>query len=203
LIAAPCCYPTTSILPLAPLLKEGLIEPTTLIIDAKSGVSGAGRKPGPSYHFPETSEGLRPYKVAGTHRHVPEIEQELSLAHGAAVQVVFTPQLVPMTRGILAIGYARLKPGVDAERCRNAARSLYSSGLVSVLNDGQLPDTLWVRGSARAHVAYAVDDRVNTVLAMCAIDNLAKGASAQAVQALNVSEGWDDGLGLPLVGAFP
>jgi N-acetyl-gamma-glutamyl-phosphate reductase len=203
LIAAPGCYPTSCILPLAPLLRAGLIAKDGIIIDSKSGVSGAGRSPGPAYHLPEAAEGMRPYKVAGAHRHTVEIEQELSLAAGGALNVVFTPQLAPMTRGILSIAYARLLPGKTEDDCRAAARELYREGLVSVLDQGVLPDTLWVRGSARAHVAYAVDTRVSTVLAMGTIDNLAKGASAQAIQALNVAMGWPDALGLPEVAMFP
>ena len=203
LIAAPGCYPTSSILPLAPLLKAGLIAKDGIIIDSKSGVSGAGRSPGQAYHLPEAAEGIRPYKVAGAHRHTVEIEQELSLAAGEKLEVVFTPQLAPMTRGILSIAYARLLPGKTEDDCRAAARELYREGLVSVLDKGVLPDTLWVRGSARAHVGYAVDTRVSTVLAMGAIDNLAKGASAQAIQALNVALGWPDALGLPEVAEFP
>jgi N-acetyl-gamma-glutamyl-phosphate reductase len=203
LIAAPGCYPTSCILPLAPLLRERLVETRGIIIDSKSGVSGAGRTPGAAFHLPEAAEGIRPYKVAGAHRHTPEIEQELSLAAGEPVQVVFTPHLTPMTRGILSVAYARLLPGKTADDCRNAARALYQEGLVSVLDDGVLPDTLWVRGSARAHIAYALDVRTSTIIAMGAIDNLAKGASAQALQALNVAMGWQDATGLPEVAQFP
>lgn len=203
LIAAPGCYPTSCILPLAPLLKAGLIAKDGIILDSKSGVSGAGRSPGQAYHLPEAAEGIRPYKVAGAHRHVPEIEQELSLAAGSSLNVVFTPHLAPMTRGILSVGYARLLPGKTEDDCRAAATELYTDGLVSVLPRGVLPDTLWVRGSARAHVGYAVDTRVSTVLAMGAIDNLAKGASAQAIQAFNVSMGWPDATGLPEIAEFP
>jgi len=203
LIAAPGCYPTSAILPLAPLLRERLVETRGIIIDSKSGVSGAGRTPGAAYHLPEAAEGMRPYKVAGAHRHLPEIEQELSLAAGETLQVVFTPQLAPMSRGILTTAYARLLPGKTAEDCRKAARATYAEGLVTVLDDGVLPDTLWVRGSARAHVAYALDQRTSTIIAMGAIDNLAKGASAQALQALNVAMGWPDATGLPEVAQFP
>ena len=206
LIAAPGCYPTAAILPLAPLLAEGLVEPTGIVVDAKSGVSGAGRKPSSATHLPEAAEGARPYKIAGAHRHVPEIEQELSLAARTSATVVFTPQLVPMTRGILACAYARARPGTTSDACRAAARSLYGESLVTVLDEGRLPDTLWVRGSARAHVSYALDDHgggPGTVVALCAIDNLARGASAQAIQALNVALGWPDTLGLPQVGMFP
>jgi N-acetyl-gamma-glutamyl-phosphate reductase len=203
LIAAPGCYPTSAILPLAPLIAQALVEKHGIIVDAKSGVSGAGRSPGPAYHFPEAAEGLRPYKVAGKHRHTSEIEQELSLQAGSDIRVVFTPQLAPMSRGILTCAYATARPGTTAEGCREAARNLYKGGLVTVLEGDALPDTLWVRGSARAHVAYALDERTGIVLSMCAIDNLAKGASAQAVQALNTAMEWPDGLGLPEVGTFP
>ncbi len=203
LIAAPGCYPTCSILALAPLLSAGLVEPSGIVIDAKSGVSGAGRSPGASTHYPETAEGIRPYKIAGTHRHTPEIEQELARAAGSEVRVVFTPHLVPMTRGLLATAYARARAGTTADACREAARAAYRDGLVTVLDGDRLPDTLHVRGSARAHVAYALDARTGLVVAIGAIDNLARGASAQAVQALNVSRGLPDALGLPEIALFP
>jgi N-acetyl-gamma-glutamyl-phosphate reductase len=203
LLAAPGCYPTSAILPLAPLLSAGLVDSQPIVIDSKSGVSGAGRSPGPTTHFAETSEGIRPYKLGGTHRHIPEIEQELSRVAKREVRVVFSPHLVPMSRGILTTAYAPARPGTSVESCRAAARELYAGGLVSVLDDGRLPDTLWVRGSARAHVAYALDERAGMVVASCAIDNLARGASAQAVQALNVALGWPDALGLPEIGMFP
>lgn len=203
LIAAPGCYPTSAILALAPLLMRQLVEASPLIIDAKSGVSGAGKTPTAASHLPEVAEGMRAYKVAGTHRHIPEIEQELSRAAGHDLRVVFTPHLAPMTRGILATAYAKARPGVSAEQCRAAARELFAGGLVSVLDEGQEPDTLHVRGSARAHLAYSLDERTGTIVARSAIDNLARGASAQAIQALNVALGFDDALGLPEVGIFP
>jgi N-acetyl-gamma-glutamyl-phosphate reductase len=191
---------------LAPLLgsrASALVERDGIVIDTKTGVSGAGRSPSPSTHFAEAAESARPYKVAGSHRHTPEIEQELSILAGAPVRVLLTPHLVPMTRGLLSTCYARARPGTGAAACRDAARAFYAEGLVSVLDGDQLPDTLFVRGSARAHVAYDLDVRTGFLLAMCAIDNLARGASAEAVQALNVSRGWPDGLGLPEVGLFP
>lgn len=203
LIAAPGCYPTSAILALGPLLKAGLVEPQGLIIDSKSGVSGAGRSASASTHFPECGEGLRPYKVAGAHRHTGEIEQELGRIAGTDLRVLFTPQLVPMTRGILTVAYAQAKPGVTLNQCREAACSQYDTEMVTVLGPGELPDTLWVRGSARALVSYAFDERTQRVLAFCAEDNLAKGASAQAIQALNVARGWPESLGLPLVAQFP
>jgi N-acetyl-gamma-glutamyl-phosphate reductase len=203
LIAAPGCHVTTALLPLAPLLKAGLIEHAPIIVDSKTGVSGGGRSPAPAFHFPEAHDGIRPYKVGSTHRHVPENEQELSLVAGAPVTVCFTPVLVPMSRGILVTAYARPKAGVTADACRKAAEELYRGGLVSVLPEGTLPDTLWVRGSARAHVGYVLDQHAGLLLAMCTIDNLARGASAQAIQAFNVSQGWPDALGLPELPLFP
>jgi N-acetyl-gamma-glutamyl-phosphate reductase len=204
LIAAPGCYPTSAILPLAPLLANKLIETDGIIVDSKSGVSGSGRTPKASTHLPEASEGIRPYSVAGTHRHTPEIEQELSAVAGHSIRVTFTPQLAPFTRGILTCTYANARAGTTLQACRDAASALYKQGgLVTVLEEGLLPDTLWVRGSARAQLSYALDERTGTVLGFCAIDNLARGASAQAIQALNVSLGWEDSLGLPLIAQFP
>jgi len=207
LIATPGCHVTSALLPLAPVVRTSgggsLVEHQGIVIDTKTGVSGAGRSPSASTHFAEAAESARPYKVAGSHRHTPEIEQELSLLAGSAIRVLITPHLVPMTRGLLATCYARARPGTTVEACREAAREFYREGLVTVLDGDQLPDTLFVRGSARAHVAYALDARTGFLLAMCAIDNLARGASAEAVQALNVSRGWPDALGLPEVGLFP
>ena len=203
LIAAPGCHVTTSLLPLAPLLKNQLIESWPIILDSKTGVSGGGRSPAPAFHYPEATDSIRPYKVGSTHRHVPELEQELSLVAGAPVKVCFTPILVPMSRGILVTAYVKPHLGVTADTCRDAASELYAGGLVSVLPAGMLPDMLWVRGSARAHVAYVADEHAGLILAMCAIDNLARGASAQALQAFNVSQGWADGLGLPELPLFP
>jgi N-acetyl-gamma-glutamyl-phosphate reductase len=181
-----------------------LIETTGIIVDSKTGVSGGGRSPAAAYHYPESAEGARPYAVGGRHRHIPELEQELSRVAGSEVRITFTPSLVPMTRGILCTAYARARPETTEETCREAARTLYRDGpLVSVLDAGQLPDTLWVRGSARALVAYALDLRTRTVIAMGVTDNLARGASAQAIQALNVSRGWPDALGLPEIALFP
>ena len=205
LIAVPGCFPTASTLALAPLLGDRLVLTKGLIIDAKTGVSGAGRTPLPNTHFPETSEGVRAYKSAGQHRHGPEIEQELSAVAGEAIRVVFTPHLVPMTRGMLATAYAiAIDESVTAARCTEAARVLYAnSPVVVVLEPGSHPDTLWVRGSARAHLSYARDERTGTIIAQAAIDNLGKGASGQAVQCLNIRFGFPEDLGLPAVALFP
>ena len=198
LIAVPGCYPTATILPLAPLLRAGLIEHEgPIVVDAKSGVSGAGRAAKPRTHFPETSESVRAYSIAGRHRHTPEIEQELSRAAGGDVRVIFSPHLVPMTRGILSTCYVRPRAGVDAARCTEVARELYAgSPSVHVLAAGECPDTLWVRGSNRAHVSYTDDARSGWIVAQGTLDNLVKGASGQAIQCLNVRFGLDEGAGL-------
>src|SRR5690606_3794153 len=204
LIAGPGCYPTSAILPLAPLFKEGLIDlHAPVIVDSKSGASSAELKPGASTTFSVASEGRRPYKIAGTHRDTPEIEQELSRAAGTELRVTFTPQLAPMIRGILTTAYVRLKDGVTEDQCRNAAQTHLVSELLTVLPAGKLPDTLHVRGSGRAHVGYALDERTGTLIGMCAIDNLARGASSQAIHALNIARGFVETAGIPRLAQFP
>jgi N-acetyl-gamma-glutamyl-phosphate reductase len=204
LIAVPGCFPTSTILALAPLVKAGLIEAGPIVVDAKSGVSGAGREPSERTHFSETTEGFRAYKTGGTHRHTAEMEQELSLLANGAVKVCFTPHLVPMTRGILSSSYVRPKPGVDAERASAEAKKLYEgSPSVAVLPPGGCPDTLWVRGSNRAHLSYTLDPRAGVLLCQGAIDNLVKGASGQAVQCFNVRMGLPEGRGIDQPAMWP
>ncbi len=204
LVAVPGCYPTAATLALAPLVKNGLILTEGIAVDAKSGVSGAGRGVSSATHFPETGEGVRAYK-AGAHRHGPEIEQELSRLAGAPIQIAFVPHLIPMTRGILATCYAQpVGSNLTAAQCIEAARELYQgSPSVQVLDEGQHPDTLWVRGSNRVHLGYAQDRRGGTIIAMSAIDNLVKGASGQAIQCLNVRFGLDEGSGLQAPAQWP
>ena len=203
LVAVPGCYPTSAALALAPLLKARLVEPSGLVVDSKSGASGMGRSPSPTGHLPEAAEGVRAYKVA-QHRHTPELEQELSAVAGQPVRLTFVPHLVPMTRGILVTAYGTRRPGVTAAQCTEAAERLFEgSPSVTVLPPGTNPDTLWVRGSNRAHVGYWVDERADRVIAMCAIDNLVKGASGQAVQCFNVRFGFDEGLGLRAPAQWP
>lgn len=205
LIAVPGCYPTSSVLALAPLVRDRLIELGGIVVDAKSGVSGAGKSPAQSTHFPETAEGIRAYKSGGLHRHTAEIEQELSRLAGSDVRVTFTPHLVPMTRGILATTYSMAKgEHVTAARCTEAARALYAgSTSVAVLEPGTHPDTLWVRGSNRAHVAYTRDDRTGRIVAMATIDNLVKGAAGQGVQCMNLRCGLPEAAGLGASGLAP
>lgn len=204
LVAAPGCYPTAAALAVAPLLARGLVRADSVVVDAKSGVSGAGRSPGLGTHFPEVGESLRPYKVAGTHRHTPEMEQEMSRAAGAPVRVLFTPHLVPMTRGILACVYAEPAHDVTEAELRAAMRDAYAGEpFVTALEGDALPDTAHVRGSNRAQVAVRFDARTRKVLAMSAIDNLVKGASGQAIQCLNIALGWPETDGLGVVATFP
>lgn len=196
IVAVPGCYPTAATLSLAPLVKGGLIESDGIVVDAKSGVSGAGRSPAPVTHLPEAAEGIRAYKVA-SHRHTPEIEQELSILAGRDLRVLFVPHLVPMTRGILTTSYALAKGDADAEAATAIARELYAGSPSVVVRDvGISPDTLWVRGSNRLQIAYSKDARTGRLIAMAAVDNLVKGASGQAVQCLNVRFGLEEGAGL-------
>lgn len=205
LVAVPGCYPTAATLAIAPLLAAGLVHARGLVVDAKSGASGAGRTPGLSTHLPEAAEGIRAYKIAGTHRHTPEMEQELSLAAGAPVRLLFTPHLVPMSRGILACVYAEpTDPARPAAAYRDALVAAYEGEpFVDVLAPGALPDTAYVRGSNRAHVTAVYDARSQRVLALSAIDNLVKGAAGQAVQCLNLSRGWPETTGLMAAPMFP
>jgi N-acetyl-gamma-glutamyl-phosphate reductase len=174
------------------------------VIDAKSGVSGAGRVPGERTHFAETAESFRAYKIAGTHRHTPEIEQEISQLAGRSQKVTFTPHLVPMTRGILSSAYVRTAGPVTASEITAAARAFYAgSPSVFVHEPGVCPDTAWVRGSNRAHLSYTLDERTGWLLAQGAIDNLVKGASGQAVQCFNLRFGLAEDLGLAAPALWP
>lgn len=205
LIAVPGCYPTATIAALAPLLRENLVEPQDLIVDAKSGVSGAGRSPSHAAHFPEAAEGVRAYKVGGLHRHLPEMEQELSVWAQDKLKLTFTPHLVPMTRGILTTVYGwSQSESVTAGACTEAARRLYEgSPSIVVLDPGTNPDTNWVRGSNRLHVSYCVDSRTGRLIAQAAVDNLVKGAAGQALQAFNVRHRLEESCGLTHAATWP
>lgn len=185
-VANPGCYPTGSILALAPALREGLVKPGTIIIDAKSGVSGAGRKASITTHFGEANENVNPYGVA-SHRHTPEIEQELNALAGEEFAVSFTPHLMPMTRGILATCYAALKEDVSEEKLRQVYEEFYrGEPFVHLLPPGQWPHTKWVYGSNRCLLNLTVDRRTRRLVVCSVIDNLVKGASGQAVQNMNL-----------------
>lgn len=214
IVANPGCYPTAALLALAPLVATGLAEPQSAVIDAKSGVSGAGRAPSLGYHFPECDDNVRPYGVP-RHRHIPEIEQELQrLARRAGnrerVAVSFTPHLVPMSRGILVTAYASLKHsagGGDGHPDESAITRLYESfyageRFVRMLQ-GDLPQTKAVRGSNFCDIAVRLDSRAGRVIAMSALDNLVKGAAGQAVQNMNVMFGEEETLGLGAAPLWP
>ena len=203
LCANPGCYPTAALLPLIPLLEAGLIETQDIIIDAKSGVSGAGRAAKETSLFAEISEGIHAYGVAN-HRHAPEIEQGLSEAAGAAVTVTFTPHLVPMNRGILATVYVRLADGESAAELRRVLAERYAEEpFVSVLPLGGVPATRHVRGSNHCLIGVVADRAPGRAILVSAIDNLVKGASGQAVQNMNVMTGLPETLGLEQPALFP
>jgi N-acetyl-gamma-glutamyl-phosphate reductase len=205
LVAAPGCYPTGAILAAAPFLKAALIATRGLIVDSKSGVSGAGRNPSAAAHFPEVGEGMRAYKVAGTHRHTPEMEQEMSALASAEVRLTFTPHLAPMSRGILSCVYGQpTNTSLPASAYQEALEAFYADEpFVSVLPASALPDTSFVRASNRVQVAVRYDARAERVVMISAIDNLTKGSSGQAVQCMNLMRGWEETTGLEGVGVFP
>ena len=208
IIANPGCYTTTSILTLYPLVKEGIINPDTIIIDAKSGTSGAGRGAKVNNLFCEVNENMKAYGVAA-HRHTPEIEEQLGYAAGKEITISFTPHLVPMNRGILATEYASLVKKADGsyptkEELRAAYEKYYKNEkFVRVLEDGVCPETKWVEGSNYVDVNFVVDERTGRVIMMGALDNLVKGAAGQAVQNMNLLFGLKESEGLELVPMFP
>lgn len=203
LLANPGCYPTCSILSIYPLLKEGLIEPSSIIIDAKSGTSGAGRGAKVDNLYCEVNENIKAYGVS-THRHTPEIEEQLGYAAGQGVTLNFTPHLVPMNRGILVTAYATLVKGVSEERIRDAYDKYYANErFVRVLKPGVCPQIKWVEGSNYVDVNVQADPRTGRVIIMGAMDNLVKGAAGQAVQNMNLMFGLDENLGLMQVPMFP
>ena len=204
LVANPGCYPTCVQLALVPLLERGLVGTDGIIIDAKSGVSGAGRSAKANLLYTEIAEGVNPYSV-GSHRHMPEIEQGLSAAVGGKqVTVSFTPHLMPMARGMLATCYVQLANGATVDALRDALTARYAGEpFVHVLPAGGVPHTRYVRGSNHAVLAVAPDRIPGRAIVMSVIDNLVKGASGQAVQNLNVMMGWRETMGLEQAPMFP
>lgn len=203
LIANPGCYPTCSILSIYPAAKEGLIDMSTIIIDAKSGTSGAGRGAKVSQLYCEVNENIKAYGVA-SHRHTPEIEDQLSYASGEDVVLNFTPHLVPMNRGILITAYASLKKDVSYEDVKAIYDSYYQKEyFVRVLEQNVCPETRWVEGSNYVDVNFKIDPRTNRLIMMGAMDNLVKGAAGQAVQNMNLMFGQKETEGLELVPMFP
>jgi len=203
LIANPGCYPTCSTLSIYPLVKEGLIDPGTIIIDAKSGTSGAGRGAKVDNLYCEVNENIKAYGV-GVHRHTPEIEEQLSYGAGRPVTISFTPHLVPMNRGILITSYAALTKSVSYEEVKAVYDKYYSKEyFIRVLEKDVVPQTKWVEGSNFVDVNFKIDPRTNRVIMMGAMDNLVKGAAGQAVQNMNILFGLPENKGLKLIPLFP
>lgn len=209
LVASPGCYPTAAILQLAPLLARNLVQPHTIVIDAKSGISGAGRSPALPYHFPEAHESLEPYKI-GQHRHIPEIEQELAGLlprhadiNAAAATVTFTPHLVPMNRGILSTAYCRLSSPMALTDLRALYREFYKGERFVRVFEDIVPNPRYVKGSNFCDVAVHADPRAGWVVTVAAVDNLVKGAAGQAIQAMNLMLGLPEETGLTAPAAYP
>jgi len=204
LIGCPGCYCTASLLAIAPLLKQGLVDPETTIIDAKSGASGAGRQAKINALLAEAGGSLSAYSVAA-HRHTPEIEQIASDLTGCEVRVQFTPHLVPMVRGILATVYATLRdPGLVRDDLLTIYGAFYRNApCVKILPHGVYPQTKWACGTNLCYIGVEVDARTGRVIVLSAIDNLIKGQSGQAVQCLNLMMGWEEMLGLPQLAFYP
>lgn len=198
LIACPGCYPTATILASLPALEAGLAQGRHVIVDAKSGVSGAGRTPGAGTHYPTVTDSMQAYKVT-THRHTPEIEQQLSVAAGKEMRVTFSPHLVPMNRGLLSTVYIDLADEMSTPDAVALYAERYAGEpFVTVHPAGRMPATNEVRGSNRAHIGVAVDEHTGTLVASCAIDNLVKGTSGQAVQCANLALGYEETMGLDM-----
>lgn len=203
LVANPGCYPTSASLPLIPLLKNGIIEQNGLIIDAKSGITGAGRSTKLGNLFAEANGGIAAYGV-GCHRHMPEIEQTLTQAAGSPVAVTFTPHLMPMNRGILSTIYAKLSGQHSLEQARKALEDAYKGeAFVHVLPEGKAPATQQVRGTNDCVIGLFADRAPGRIILVSVIDNLVKGASGQAVQNMNAMYGWPENTGLQLTAIFP
>jgi N-acetyl-gamma-glutamyl-phosphate reductase len=203
LIANPGCYPTCSILTIYPLLKEGLIDPKSIIIDAKSGTSGAGRGAKVDNLYCEVNETIKAYGVT-THRHTPEIEEQLGYLAGTNITLNFTPHLVPMNRGILITAYGNLIKEVSYEEVKALYDKYYKDEFfVRVLEDKVTPETRWVKGSNYVDINFVLDNRTNRIIMMGAMDNLLKGAAGQAVQNMNLMFGLKETHGLNLIPMFP
>lgn len=198
-IANPGCYTTAVPLALAPALKAGLIEHQGIVADCKSGVTGAGRKPSQSNHYPELNESFTAYKVA-SHRHTPEMEQTLSKLCGEPVRLTFVPHLLPINRGILATCYAKLAPGAGKEALWEAYKAQYQDEFfVRLLPEGQVPNVKNVRFTNFCDVSLFVDERTGTFIGISAIDNMVKGAAGQAIQNMNLAFGLDETTGFKLI----
>ncbi len=203
LVANPGCYPTGVILGLAPVLKGGYIDTSSIIVDSKSGTSGAGRELQMGSLFCEVNEGFRAYKI-GMHRHAPEMDQELSVLSEEEVKILFTPHLLPVNRGILSTIYAAMKGTYDAAEMVGVYKDFYSDEkFVRVCKAGSLPDISSVRGSNYCDIGITVDERTKRIVIVSTIDNLMKGAAGQAVQNMNLMYGFAEDAGLDLISLYP
>lgn len=203
LIANPGCYVTCSLLSLLPLVKETLIDLDSIIIDAKSGVTGAGRGLNLDTHYTECNESIKAYNLT-THRHTPEIEEKLKAFGNQKVQLTFTPHLVPMNRGILTTIYANLKEGVTQEQIRKCYEMYYEKEhFIRLLDDGQVAQTKWVKGSNYCDISFKIDERTNRLIIVSALDNMVKGAAGQAIQNMNIMLGLDENTGIGYAPIFP
>jgi len=204
LVASPGCYPTAAILQLAPLIANKLVQTDMIVIDAKSGISGAGRSPALPYHFPEAHESLEPYKI-GSHRHTPEIEQELSGIIGTtgAVTVTFTPHLVPMNRGILSTAYGKLTRDISRSDLRALYKEFYKGERFVRLYEDAVPNPRYIKGSNYCDIGVFTDSRTGWVVTVAAVDNLVKGAAGQAIQAMNLMMGIPEESGLTAPSSYP
>lgn len=204
LTANPGCYPTSIILALAPLLKADAIDPRSIIADSKSGTSGAGRAAQVGSLFCEVNDGFRAYKVGGTHRHLPEIEQEINTFLPEPVQISFTPHLLPISRGILSTIYAQLKPEFQQADVSLLYEKMYAQEpFIRLLADNNFPATQYVRGSNFCDIGFKIDSRTGRIIIMSAIDNIVKGAAGQAVQNMNLMCGFTETAGLENAPFFP
>ncbi|HKT35882.1 MAG TPA: N-acetyl-gamma-glutamyl-phosphate reductase [Nitrospira sp.] len=212
LVASPGCYPTAAVLQLAPLFAQDLVQAHTVVIDAKSGISGAGRSPALPYHFPEAHESLEPYKI-GQHRHIPEIEQELQelvQRHGRSTpvedgvnRISFTPHLVPMNRGILSTAYCRLKAPTTMSELRALYETFYKNDRFIRLSHDVVPNPRYIKGSNFCDIGVYTDARAGWIVTVAALDNLVKGAAGQAIQAMNLMLGLPEETGLTAPAAYP
>jgi N-acetyl-gamma-glutamyl-phosphate reductase len=203
LVGNPGCFAVSSILGLAPALKSDLIDSKDIIFDAKSGVSGAGKAPSPTFHFPARYEAMNAYKVAG-HQHVCEIERELTLLGGKKIEITFTPHVVPLCRGIITTIYANLRPNVNIKSLRDAYTSMYrKEPFIRVLSHGEISSTTDVRGSNFCNISLNIDSRTGKLIILSLIDNLVKGQAGNALQNMNIMMQIEETTGLMSPGRFP
>ncbi len=204
LVANPGCYPTSIILALAPLLKAGIIDTQSIIADSKSGTSGTGRSAQVGSLYCEVADGFRAYKVGGTHRHTPEIEQEINVFLPEPVRISFTPHLLPISRGILSTVYAQLQPGIHQADISQLYDKMYAQEpFVRVLSENNFPATQYVRGSNFCDIGFKIDTRTGRIIILSTLDNIVKGAAGQAVQNMNLMCGFAETSGLEGAPFFP